>query len=639
MSARKIASHRALYLFTAAGLALAGVAQNAIADDRGLKDPGPDVHVWLGTGTTNWQTHSNWNVGFAPGFDDTAIINGGLTNVSLTGDSAVLSSLFVSGGVDLYTNSNVLDVTATLGTSNITGNSTRLVVSNVTGGVAGFRTETLNINSGGRLQLTSGRTRVTDRLIMDSGATIYGHGLVEIVSNHPAAFSGLNGGAITANNGDLSVVVVGTGGIALPAQLNFNTSNATMEIDGPLINSARDVNMVDGSNLLITHPWGLAGTLTANGVNMSIEEDINNPITVNPTGIVSVTSGDLTINPMVNFVSGSNVSVSSNALLTIAGNGSDAQSGSQFSLVNGSTLRIEGAQPIGDFWSGDIDLNISHLEIAQPGTFRVNGDITLLSFLGLRSRIEGPGTLHLTGNLVVPGGGGIIANTLELGPSGLIELSNANTVLRVEGSLLHNVATSIIGAGTVQIDNGGAYRYTQPATLLTDINNAGTVLIRGAFSPTTTAEWTVDYQQGPTGTLHLKVAGTNSDQYDRVETSGIATLAGRVEVELVDGYMPQVGDSFEIMEVSGGIVGGFSEVVGVPGFEISTIGNSVLMSYVGVPECIADFTNDGVLNFFDVSAFLSAFGASDPIADLNHDGVLNFFDVSVFLNAFSLGCP
>lgn len=58
-----------------------------------------------------------------------------------------------------------------------------------------------------------------------------------------------------------------------------------------------------------------------------------------------------------------------------------------------------------------------------------------------------------------------------------------------------------------------------------------------------------------------------------------------------------------------------------------------------VTVCLADLTDDGVLNFFDVSAFLSGFQAMDPSADLNGDGVYNFFDVSVFLSAFAAGCP
>ncbi len=53
-------------------------------------------------------------------------------------------------------------------------------------------------------------------------------------------------------------------------------------------------------------------------------------------------------------------------------------------------------------------------------------------------------------------------------------------------------------------------------------------------------------------------------------------------------------------------------------------------------SCPADFTGDGVLNFFDVSAFLQAFNAGE---DYNGDGVTNFFDVSLFLGDFAAGCP
>lgn len=58
-----------------------------------------------------------------------------------------------------------------------------------------------------------------------------------------------------------------------------------------------------------------------------------------------------------------------------------------------------------------------------------------------------------------------------------------------------------------------------------------------------------------------------------------------------------------------------------------------------IGPCLADLNGDGVLNFFDVSAFLQAFGNNDLVADFTDDGVLNFFDVSAFLGAFGAGCP
>ena len=47
----------------------------------------------------------------------------------------------------------------------------------------------------------------------------------------------------------------------------------------------------------------------------------------------------------------------------------------------------------------------------------------------------------------------------------------------------------------------------------------------------------------------------------------------------------------------------------------------------------------GVLDFFDVSAFLGAFSLGESVADMNNDGVFNFFDVSDFLSIFGEGCP
>ena len=55
--------------------------------------------------------------------------------------------------------------------------------------------------------------------------------------------------------------------------------------------------------------------------------------------------------------------------------------------------------------------------------------------------------------------------------------------------------------------------------------------------------------------------------------------------------------------------------------------------------CPADFTGDGVLDFFDVSAFINLFNMQSPEADLNNDGEFNFFDVSEFISLFSAGCP
>ena len=78
------------------------------------------------------------------------------------------------------------------------------------------------------------------------------------------------------------------------------------------------------------------------------------------------------------------------------------------------------------------------------------------------------------------------------------------------------------------------------------------------------------------------------------------------------------------------------------GTELGTLtvtGSAMIVATGTIPSCSADLNNDGLLNFFDVSAFLGAFTTMDPSADFTGDGLFNFFDVSAFLGAFSAGCP
>lgn len=57
--------------------------------------------------------------------------------------------------------------------------------------------------------------------------------------------------------------------------------------------------------------------------------------------------------------------------------------------------------------------------------------------------------------------------------------------------------------------------------------------------------------------------------------------------------------------------------------------------------CTADFAPPfGVLNFFDVAAYISLYNAGDPAADLAGPfGTLNFFDVAAYIAAYNAGCP
>lgn len=62
---------------------------------------------------------------------------------------------------------------------------------------------------------------------------------------------------------------------------------------------------------------------------------------------------------------------------------------------------------------------------------------------------------------------------------------------------------------------------------------------------------------------------------------------------------------------------------------------------IAADACPADFAAPfGVLNFFDVAAYIGLYNAGDPAADLAAPfGSLNFFDISTYIGLFNAGCP
>ena len=65
----------------------------------------------------------------------------------------------------------------------------------------------------------------------------------------------------------------------------------------------------------------------------------------------------------------------------------------------------------------------------------------------------------------------------------------------------------------------------------------------------------------------------------------------------------------------------------------------LLNQCVPVIPCTPDLDGNGLLNFFDIAAFLLYYQTQNPTADWNNDGQLNFFDFAAYLIDFNAGCP
>jgi len=200
------------------------------------------------------------------------------------------------------------------------------------------------------------------------------------------------------------------------------------------------------------------------------------------------------------------------------------------------------------------------------------GAVTLQS-----GSILGPGTL--TGSSYDLQSGSVSANLAGSGAlnkttGGTVTLSAATSFTGPTtisaGTLALSGSGSLAGSPSIFVDAGaeldltgvsgapyalaGGQTLTGNGQVTGDLNVAAASILSAGTSP---GHLTIDgnYFQSPGGTLLAELAGAaQGSQYDWLEVTGNATLGGTVEVNLVGGYLPGLGQSFDILTAAGGIV-------------------------------------------------------------------------------------
>jgi phage baseplate assembly protein gpV len=211
-------------------------------------------------------------------------------------------------------------------------------------------------------------------------------------------------------------------------------------------------------------------------------------------------------------------------------------------LVNSSTAN----------WNSGAIALANEAVFQNDGTFNANATTTMSggaagSFLNQGNFYKyGAGTTTTmdiefthSGNLEV------VAGSLVF-PSGMT--SGDGTVVDLGGGTLgtgdiFNLATgaSLTGTGTI---NG-------------NLNNAGEVSPGASPGQITVSG---DYAQTADGILTIELAGTTADsEFDQLVVSGASSLAGSLDVSLIDGFDPILEDTFEILS-SGSLSGTFGTV-------------------------------------------------------------------------------
>jgi hypothetical protein len=236
----------------------------------------------------------------------------------------------------------------------------------------------------------------------------------------------------------------------------------------------------------------------------------------------------------------------------------------------------------------------------NEGTLTVLGTgrygATSLDYDGSAARLENEGTIHTEqhSQLYVPiinSGDVIVDDTLDVGSQYL--QTAGSTVL--DGANLY---------GSIDIE-GGVLKGN--GTITGTVHNAGQ--LSPGFSP---GAITIagNYTQTASGAYAVEIGGPGAGtQYDQVTVSGAAALGGILNVSLVNGYMPHVGDTFTILhDTSGSAVTG--TLAGLPDgavlnglFRINYVGGDVILTFVLPPPSSLsgivweDFNNNGQVDF------------------------------------------
>jgi hypothetical protein len=161
-------------------------------------------------------------------------------------------------------------------------------------------------------------------------------------------------------------------------------------------------------------------------------------------------------------------------------------------------------------------------------------------------------------------GGSALSGFLNTGSVNIGQNSNLNVVgnyMQVAGQTTVGGNLQVQGRGMAIFAGGSVYgnggRITGSVFSNAAMNVGEQLMSVGQFSILG------NYTQGPNGSLTFDIAGTAPGEFDQLNISGQARLNGLMTVDLIHGFVPDLGDTFDIMHFAGES-GTFSMVLGLP---------------------------------------------------------------------------
>ena len=191
------------------------------------------------------------------------------------------------------------------------------------------------------------------------------------------------------------------------------------------------------------------------------------------------------------------------------------------------------------------------------GGIWITGNDNLIEGNDVGTNAAGTAALANGGDGVEIYSGGI-DNTIGGGTTSAANVISGNTAYGIQvdgasttGNILDDnfVGTGADGIGTV-LNGGGALEITNGAAVLAQGTFTGNVLNEGTlgfWDAPSVITIVGNYTQTAAGILDVDLGGTSSSQYDQLLVSGTATLAGTLDVDLIDAFLIGLAEEFQVM--------------------------------------------------------------------------------------------
>lgn len=401
-----------------------------------------------------------------------------------------------------------------------------------------------------------------------------------------------------------------------------------------------------------------SGTIQVTGGTLNLDQTGVGPTFTN-SGVIDGATGNLTFSGGVINNTGT-LQVAAGRALQFRNSATLNHQSGTLNAANG-TLTFDSS--IGNFTANysntDTSVTLSNSTINGPGTFTNEGVLKL--FNGVMSapivnygHIQVSGTSRIvnpTSSFSVPryrtlqiqgennAGAAILTVNNGFTNSGVIELTDAvsayGATLAVSSGVLNNAATGEVIAA---IGLSGPRRFSGA------LNNLGLVTIEEGQKLEVTGSVT---QHSP-GRIDFYASGPSLEEYSRLGVSGAATLEGGIGMTLLNGYLPNIGDTIPIITY-----GSLTDTIGC--FDVAGLffgaglrynllrePTSMKLEVVDHPVQVGDVRCDCTVDINDLSILLAHYGmpeARQSDGDLNDDQQVTLDDVAILLSYYGASCP